>query len=67
MFKNAYLALYNRDQIQDIKIHLQNLLHSQIIIKFKIFAILIASDLMIKFITSTIKFTNLLRIIHQQK
>lgn len=42
MFKNAYLALYNTDQIQDIKIHMQNLLHSQIIVKFKNFAILIA-------------------------
>lgn len=67
MFKNANLALYNRDQIQDIKIHLQSLLHSQIIVKFKIFAILIANDLMIKFIISTIQFTNLLSSIYQQR
>lgn len=67
MFKNAYLALYNRDQIQDIKIHLQSLLHSQIIVTFKIFAILIANNLMIKFIISTIQFTNLLSSIYQQR
>lgn len=67
MFKNAYLALYNRYQIQDIKIHLQNLLQSQIIVKFKIFAILNASDLMIKFITSTISLLTYYAIIHQQK